>query len=399
MKQAYVFWEDLFMSKWKKAVLLVLSVVLLLSALPIAGGAENDVAPPSVAAQSAVLIEAESGEVVWSKNMHAVLPMASTTKTMTALVALELASPDTVITVDAAAVGVEGSSVYLCEGEQLTLEELLYALMLESANDAAVAIAIGLSGSVEAFADEMNRKVAEMGLLSTHFVNPHGLDDDAHFTSAYELALIAREALKNDLLREIVSTRRKTIPHASADSTRLLVNHNKLLRTYEDCIGVKTGFTKHSGRCLISAAERDGVRLIAVTLNDPDDWKDHTALLDYGFTQYRSVTLTETDGTQYSLSVVGGTAESVLLSVRERLSVTLPVGHGEIRCVIEAPRFAYAPVQNGEILGRAVFLCDTDGDGKEETVGECELIACKTVEKKQTKRTFWQWLRSLFGLD
>lgn len=382
-----------------KALLVLLTLSMLLSCLSITGVAEPANAPPSVSAESAVLIEAESGNVICSKNMHAVLPMASTTKIMTALVALELSSPDTVIEIDARAVGVEGSSIYLTEGEQLTLEALLYALMLESANDAAVAIAIGLSGSVEAFSNEMNRKAAELGLLSTHFVNPHGLDDEEHFTSALELALITREALKNNLFRTIVSTRKTSIPHADSDGDRLLVNHNKLLRVYDDCIGVKTGYTKRSGRCLVSAAERDGVTLIAVTLNAPDDWKDHTALLNYGFTQYESVTLCKAEEIQYQLPVTGGDVESVLLSNRETLTLPLPMGHGEVTCIIEAPRFAYATVQNGEICGRAVFWCDIDGDGRRENVGECELIACSTVAKRQTKKSFWQWLKSLFGID
>lgn len=387
------------MSKWKKAVLLILTLSLLLPFSTFSAWAEPSVAPPSVSARSAVLIEAESGTVVYSKNIHEILPMASTTKIMTALVALELAPPDTVIKVDAAAVGVEGSSVYLTEGEELTLEQLLYALMLESANDAATAIAIGLSGSVEAFADEMNRKASALGLLTTHFSNPHGLDDSEHFTSALELALIAREALKNDLFRSIVSTRKTTIPHAGIDANRLLVNHNKLLRIYDGCIGVKTGFTKKSGRCLVSAAERHGVTLIAVTLDAPDDWKDHTAMLDYGFTQYECVTLCEAESIYVTLPITGGTRESISLCNREALRATLPCNHGEITYTVEAPRFAYAPVQSGDTIGRIVFRCDTNGDGTPEIIGSCELVACETAPKKERKKGFWQWLKSLLGLD
>lgn len=387
------------MSKWKRILLVFLACFLLFSVTVICVDAEPSVMPPSVSARSAVLIEAESGNVIYSKNMHEILPMASTTKVMTALVALELAPPDTVITVDAAAIGVEGSSVYLTEGEQLTLEQLLYALMLESANDAATAIAIGLSGSVEAFADAMNRKASKLGLLTTHFSNPHGLDDEEHFTSALELALIAREALKNDLFRTIVSTRKTTIPHAGIDTNRLLVNHNKLLRIYDGCIGVKTGFTKKSGRCLVSAAERDGVMLIAVTLDAPDDWKDHSAMLDYGFTQYESVTLCEAESVRVTLPVTGGTAEAVTLCNRNMLRATLPITHGEITYTVEAPHFAYAPIQSGDSVGRIIFRCDTDGDGTVEVISSCELVACETVQKKEQKKGFWQWLKSLLGLD
>ena len=271
------------------AFLLVFSLSLL-TFCPLRVNAEEP-ATPSVSAESAVLIEAQSGNVIYSKNTDQRLPMASTTKIITALTALSQAHPDTVITANADAVGVEGSSIYLVEGEALTLEQLLYALLLESANDAAVAIAIGVSGSVEAFAEQMNLLADVLGLQDTHFVNPHGLDHEDHYTTASELAKLTRYALQNELIREIVGTRKTTIPHPGEVGTRLLVNHNKLLRLYEDCIGVKTGFTKRSGRCLVSAAERDGVTLIAVTLNAPNDWNDHTAMLDYGFAKYESVLL------------------------------------------------------------------------------------------------------------
>ena len=237
------------MMKIRRTVTLVLTLLLVFGAciLPIQAQ-EAPQSPPTLSAQSALLLEAENGGVVYEKNAHTRLPMASTTKIMTALVALELASPNTVILTDGRAVGTEGSSIYLCEGEELTLEELLYALMLESANDAAVAIAIGVCGSEEAFVDEMNRRAASLGLSNTHFANPHGLDAETHYTTAYELAVIARAALQNPLLKTIVSTRKTTIPHQNTDGVRLLINHNKMLRLYDGCIGVKTGYTQKSGR-------------------------------------------------------------------------------------------------------------------------------------------------------
>lgn len=351
--------------------------------------------PPSVSAQSAVLIEADSAEVAFSKSADFPLPMASTTKIMTALVALELADPATEITVGAESVGIEGSSIYLTEGETLTLEQLLYALLLESANDAATAIAIGLSGSVEAFAAEMNRKATSLGLRQTHFTNPHGLDHSEHFTTAYELALIARAAMQNPLFCQIVATRKTTVPHAATGGSRLLVNHNKLLRLYDGCIGVKTGFTKKSGRCLVSAAERDGVRLIAVTLHAPDDWNDHEKLLDYGFSRYKSVLLCAADGILTSLPIVGGAQDCVTVCNEGELRVTLPATHGHVTQVLELPRFAYAPTKNGDILGKAVFYCDVDGDGTRETVGEVPLIACASVKRHAPQKSFWQWLLGL----
>lgn len=353
----------------------------------------------ALSAHSAVLIDADSGSVLYAKNANERLPMASTTKIMTAYVALALAKPEHVIRTDAGAVGIEGSSIYLSEGEELTLEQLLYALLLESANDAAAAIAIGLSGSVEAFADEMNRKAQSLGLTNTHFTNPHGLHDEAHYTTAHELALLSHVALQNELIQTIVSTRKTTIPHAGSDGVRLLVNHNKMLRLYDGCIGVKTGFTKQSGRCLVSAAERDGVRLIAVTIDAPNDWNDHTAMLDYGFARYRSVKLCD-KAFLYPLPLVNATEDYVMLGVEEDVCITLPNEAGEIQQVVECRRFESAPVFQGDVCGRMLFYCDADGDGVRECIAELPMVACYSVEVKPDTRTFWQkildWWASLF---
>ncbi len=389
------------MMKIRRALSFILAVSLAFCALIIPAYAEEATpAPPSLSAESALLMEAESGAIVCEKNAHTRLSMASTTKIMTALVALELAAPGTVILIDKRAVGTEGSSVYLCEGEKLTLEELLYALMLESANDAAVAIAIGVAGSEESFVDEMNRKAISLGLSNTHFANPHGLDAEAHYTTAYELALIAREALQNPLLKTIVSTRKTTIPHQDTDGVRLLVNHNKMLRQYDGCIGLKTGYTQKSGRCLVSAAEREGVTMIAVTIDSPDDWNDHTKLLDYGFANYRSVELCPADY-QFCLPIVGSKETYVMLGVSQQVSVTLPLGVGVIEQTIECPRHLYAPVKAGDICGRMLFLCDTNNDGIKETVGEIPLIAQYGVEKYSPRLSLWQrfllWWRGLFS--
>jgi D-alanyl-D-alanine carboxypeptidase len=226
---------------------------------------------PSVSARSAIVVEAETGRVIWAKNAHVSLPMASTTKIMTALVALENADPEKTVSIPPDAVGVEGSSVYLYEDERLRLEDLLYAMLLESANDAAAAIAIEVGGSIEGFSEMMNAKAEELGLERTSFANPHGLDDPEHYTTAAELARIAVAAMKNESFCNIVSTYKKTIPLNETEGVRLLINHNKMLSRYDGAVGIKTGYTKKSGRCLVSAAERDHVKLICVTLNAPDD--------------------------------------------------------------------------------------------------------------------------------
>ena len=348
----------------------------------------------STSANAHLLMEADSGAVLAQKNADERLPMASTTKIMTAYVAIRSLPLDTRVTVTEEAVGVEGSSVYLIKGEVLTLEELLYAMLLESANDAAAAIAVAVSGSVAAFADKMNQQAAALGLTNTHFVNPHGLDDEQHYTTAYELAVITRAALSDPVFRTIVSTRQKVIPLHGDEGVRLLLNHNKLLRLYDGCIGVKTGFTKHTGRCLVSAAERDGVTLIAVTLGCPDDWHDHASLLDYGFSLCESVQLCAPGDRIIPLWVESGTTEYVMTENRDGLTVTLPRGHGRIREVVEMPRFSFAPVTEEETVGRLVWLLETDGGTVR--LGEMPLYAVSSAEEIEYRRSLWDKLRDRF---
>ena len=351
----------------------------------------------SVSAAGACLIDAEHGLVLYEKNADTRLPMASTTKIMTAMVAMRHMPLDTVITVDTCAVGVEGSSIYLTEGEQLTLEELLYALLLESANDAAAAIAIAVGGSVAGFAALMNREAESLGLQNTHFENPHGLHHEAHYTTARELAVITAEAMKSKDFCRIVSTVKHTISHGGTADVRLLINHNKLLRSYEGAIGVKTGYTKRSGRCLVSAAEREGVRLIAVTLNAPDDWQDHTAMLDYGFSHMKSLTLCATGEVLLQIPVVNGTEGAITVSNRQGLTVAVPLNAPEIGVTVEAPRFLYAPLQAGECIGRVVYQADLNRDGVREVIGEAPLTTQTEVIQKSKKKGFWSWLIGLFG--
>ena len=381
------------MSKTVRFLTFSLVFLLLLPQVLLNGSATE---PLSVSAESAILIDAARGEVLFEKNASEQMPMASTTKIMTALVALEQASPDLEIEISPQAVGIEGSSIYLVAGETLTLGELLSAVLLESANDAATAVAIALGGSVEGFAALMNEKARELGLENTCFQNPHGLDDENHYTTAAELAIIAKCALENEWILQTVSTRKMTIPHDGTDGVRLLVNHNKMLRFYDGAIGVKTGFTKKSGRCLVSAAERNGVRLIAVTLNAPNDWNDHTALLDYGFSVRTSVTLCEANEICLPLDVVGGTHSAVTVSNAQPLITSLPADHATIQKTVELPRFLYASVETGEVVGYAVFRCDLDGDGSSEIIGKAPLTVQSGVEKKKTKKGLWQWICSLF---
>ena len=334
----------------------------------------------NVSAKSAILIEAGSGEVIFEKNSHQKLPMASTTKIMTALVALEEGDLSKTVAVAESACGVEGSSIYLTAGEELTLEDLLYALMLESANDAAAAIAYAVAGGIEPFADRMNLMAEKIGLTESHFTNPHGLDDDAHYTTAHDLAKLTAFAMQNGQFRKIVSTYKHQIPLRGDEGVRVLLNHNKLLRMSDDVTGVKTGFTKHSGRCLVSAAERDGVRVIAVTLNAPDDWNDHLFLHEAGFARYHTERLAEAG--QFTFRIPCPTSESgyVTAANTDALSVCLKNGT-DVTYVAEAPHLLLPPVR---VLGRVMFTAD----GK--VIGEIPLYAQTNVAEPEDNRSFGQ---------
>ena len=348
--------------------------------------------PMSVGAKAAILIEAQSGHVLFEQHAHTRMPMASTTKIMTALVVLEHCSLTETVCVDARAVGVEGSSVYLYEGERLTVEQLLYALMLSSANDAAAALAYHTAGSIEGFAKLMNQKAAALGLQNTQFANPHGLDAKEHYTSAYDLARMTAYALENPFFLRIVSAEKKVIPLREQEGARVLRNHNKLLSSLEGCIGVKTGFTKKSGRCLVSAAERDGVRLVCVTLDCPDDWNTHTALHEGGFAALERVTLAAANSFVMALPLTGGTQSEVFLQTAAKVSLTLPRERGEITLSICAPHFAYAPVSAGEQIGEAVWTMDG------EVVARTPLYAMHNVQRIEKKRTPLSWLRTVFDV-
>ena len=337
----------------------------------------------TVSAHAAALIDADSGRILWTKNADEQMSMASTTKIMTALVAIENADIKGEVVIPAKAVGVEGSSVCLKEGEILTLEELLYAMLLESANDAAAAIAIHVGGSIEDFAMMMNERAAQMGLESTSFANPHGLDAEGHFTTAHELAVIAAEALKNPDFAKMVSTYRHQIPFGK-ESRRYLLNHNKMLKLYDGAIGVKTGFTKKSGRCLVSAAERDGLRLVAVTLNAPSDWSDHRAMLDYGFENYEMREIVKPGEFGFRLSCIGGEEPEITVTNTEGFKVCMKKGDSDVKVTVNLPRFVYAPVEAGENLGEVIIKKNG------EEIGILAICTeCGSKEKIYKRKFLW----------
>ena len=305
----------------------------------------------SVSARSAILMEASTGAVIFEKEPDERLLIASTTKLMTALVAVENASLEDTVTVPAECVGVEGSSMYLKAGEELSLRELLYGLMLESGNDAAVAVAVHVAGSVEKFVELMNDRAASLGLENTHFVNPHGLNAEGHYSSARDLAKIMAEGMKNPLFAEIATT--KSISFGA----RSYSNHNKLMWSYEGMEAGKTGFTKKAGRTLVTCAERDGLRLICVTLNDGDDWRDHTALYDMGFELWEARVVADAGDIVGRVPVISGAAP--FAGVRPERTVTLALPRDtKTETSILLPPFVYADVRAGERAGLMLVTCD-----------------------------------------
>lgn len=306
---------------------------------------------PETSAQSVVLMDADSGRVLYERGGDEQRLIASITKLMTALVAVESGHAlDEVVTIKREWTGIEGSSLYLKEGEQLPLETLLYGLLLRSGNDAAHAIAGYCGGDVQTFVEQMNVRARELGMKNSHFANPSGLNAQGHYSSARDMAVLARECLANDTLSTIVSTRSITL------GSRIFTNHNKLLWQYEGCIGLKTGYTEKAGRTLVSAAQRDGMTLICVTLNAPNDWKDHASLFDYGFTSFERRCLARAGDLLCQIPVEGSLLPLYQLRAGDDLWAAVEVG-AETQVQLEPGcSVLTAPLKAGEQVGEAVFL-------------------------------------------
>lgn len=339
----------------------------------------------NVSAKSACMIDADSGKILYSKNPSKKMPMASTTKVMTAIIALESNIPlNKVIVVPEEAIGIEGSSIYLAEGEKITFEVLLYALLLSSANDAAVAIAIIVGGNTDNFVALMNQKAALLGLTNTHFTNPHGLYDENHYTTALDLAHLMTYAIKNPAFVEISGCPKKVFPKQD-EGVRVMINHNKLLNTYDGVIAGKTGFTKKSGRCLVTSASRNNLNLIAVTLEAPNDWNDHKSLYNFGFSNYKRVIF---EPISVDFSVIGGKKDNVKAVANNKISLLLPQST-QIKRIIKAPRFLFAEIKKGEEIGRVVYICN----GKE--IASSLILASENVQKTRYRFNLFEFLKEL----
>ena len=306
-------------------------------------------AETAVSSRSAIVMDATTGEVLIEKDAHTPRAMASTTKLMTALLAAERLDWDATITVPAGAVPVEGTSLYLAAGDRLTVADLVTGLLLASGNDAANVIAFLVSGSLSAFADEMNRRAAAIGMTNSLFVTPSGLDEGDHHSTAYDMALLAGEVLKNERLAAVCRQTQATIN--SVETT--VVNHNKLLKLYDACIGMKNGYTKKSGRCLVSAAQQGHATLICVTLNGGDYWNDHIALYEAGFAQMTDCHLTVPS--LPNVAVSGGERERLSLTATAP-TVSVPADAvSAITARVIVPRFVWAPIAADTPVGRVVW--------------------------------------------
>ena len=335
----------------------------------------------AISAKSAVVMDSRTGEVLFGKCENEKLPMASTTKIMSVLIALEKGDLDEKFTVDSQAIKVEGSSMGLKEGDVVTMRDLCYGMLLPSGNDAANAAAVRIAGSVEKFVDLMNEKAESIGLGSTHFVTPSGLDDDTdeHYSTAYDMAVLTKKALENPNFREMCSQQKAKLEFGDPPFERWLVNSNKLLKNCEGCIGVKTGFTDKAKRCLVSACKRNGAELICVTLNAPDDWQDHISLYDNCF-RYYSEQLLDIDKNKLVTEVVGGEKDQVRCTTKNAKAVLLN-GRAEKTIVkIFIPRFVYAPVESGDVVGNAVYYYNG------EKIADEKIVAVENIEYDKSEK-------------
>lgn len=369
---------------------IVLAALIFLLFLTGTAGADTDAAQVSVqaAARAAALIDARSGRILYAHNENTLLPIASVTKIMTALLAVEKCDMGETVTASENASGVTGSSIYLGVGETLSMRQMLLGLMLRSGNDAAVAIAEHVAGDVESFAVLMNQRAEQLG-ATAHFVTPNGLDEGGNGASALGVALIAREAMRNQTFRELVSTTRAVIPWRDSQYDRVLTNKNRLLRDYPGATGIKTGYTQKAGRCLAFSAQRDGMELIGVVLGCGNWFNEAASLLDWGFANYEEVHPLSAGDTATQIPVTGGTQDSVCLTAAG--SLCAPVKTGEAWAMrLDVPENIKAPVAAGQPVGRAYI--ELEGN----VFTQVDLIAGEDVPKwnfwealKKTLR-FWQ---------
>lgn len=347
---------------------------------------------PFISATSAAVVDVETGQVLFNKHMHLRRPPASLTKILTTIIAIEEADLNDMVTVSRRAAYQEGSSIYLEVGEKIPLEDLLYGVMLASGNDAAVAVAEHVSGSVKEFAKLMNKRAEEMGALNSNFLNPSGLPEPGHVSTAYDLAMIMRYSLKNKIFSKITSTKYKTISWADNDWGRGLRNHNKLLWSYDGITGGKTGYTRAAGRCLIASAKRGNREVVAVVLNSSNDWLEVRRLLDYGLDSFKRIEIINKGQVIHDLSWEESREGELKLYAKKPLSVVIPKG-GKVKVrkeIILKPELEL-PIKKGDILGELFVYENT------YKIGKIELIAGNDLNFNSVFLRFWYWLSNLIS--
>ena len=358
----------------------LLCALIVMIGLTAAPAAAEEIA---TSAKACVVIDADTGRVLLHHNADAPLPMASTTKIMTALVALENASLEETVTAGRNAFGVPGTSIYLDLGESLTMEQMLYGLMLASGNDAAVAIAEHVAGSVDAFCSMMTARAEEIGCENTVFMTPHGLPNIHHHTTAFDMALIAREAMQNPTFRTIVSTQKMQIPWQGHDYDRVLTNKNKLLSTYEGATGIKTGYTNKAGRCLAFSAQRNGMELIGVVLNCPDWFDRAAAIMDEAFEKYEWVTLYNAGERVAEVEIIDGAIGAVGICALNRVGASVVKGTTPTP-VLDLPDKMHAGIRAGDRVGTVTVY---DGD---RAVHSVALIAMEDAPEGRFRHRLWR---------
>lgn len=351
-----------------KSLRIIVAVIITAFALNLCAFAVTDTS------SSSVVINADTLEILYQNDPYEKRSMASTTKIMTALLLAESGRLDEIISCTAQMVTVEGSAMGLKAGDFISARDLMYGILLMSGNDAANVCAHFLSGGIEEFANLMNIKAQELGLKSTNFVTPSGLDADEHYTTAYDLAVLTAYAIRNEEFAKVCASSSATVRFGNPMMKYTISNHNRLLKTYDGCIGVKTGFTKKSGRCLVSAAERDGATVITVTLNDPNDWRDHASLLDYGFERLSHLSLSS--DSELKVQVIGGEKDSVALCFDDISTFCLDENREKFELELSVSDYVFAPVQSGDILGTASVIFEG------RTVGCADIYAEDGVEAK-----------------
>ena len=342
-------------------------------------------AQPNITASAGILVDAETGTVLWQRNADHRRPVASLTKVMTALLLLENTQPDDIITAPAGIASVQESSLHLTDGEQLSARDLLYAIMLRSANDACVAIAHHVAGSVPAFAELMNARAKRLGCRNTHFTNPNGLPDPNHYSSAADMARITLAAIRYPAFNTVVSTRSYTLTRTGNPDDTVVVNRSRLLGKFEGADGVKTGYTRTAGRCFIGSATRRGRRVICVVLNSRDLWTDAKALLEYGFSGFQRALLVRAGQRLGSVPVEAGTGDQVPAVAGKDVVCIVPKGVSVLPEVRIPARSCRAPVTAGHSIGSAEVLVG----GRRAAV--VPLMAAGSVPELAQGFSGWRW--------